>query len=316
MEYLKKLLGINVVYKNMELPLFPNYIHARYEMKGVVLDSCEVVFLYPKCELEQITALKKQIEAIEKTIHLPVVLILKNIQSRMKENLIRNKIPFVVEKKQIYLPFMGCYLQERYDAEMKIKEKILPSSQMLFLYFLYKGAHPLSTSIVAKELHLTPTSISRASKQLEEMGIIHSKKEGASKILFSDISAKELFEENEKFLLDPVKRTVFISKSEVKNELLKSGYEALSFYSMISPPDLKYYATSEISRWEALSTNHLYDQDGQAALQLYRYDPRILSKNRYVDVLSLYLSLREDMDERIEEAREEMLNALWEKICE
>lgn len=109
---------------------------------------------------------------------------------------------------------------------------------------------------------------------------------------------------------------MFISKSEVKNELLKSGYEALSFYSMISPPDLKYYATSEISRWEALSTNHLYDQDGQAALQLYRYDPRILSKNRYVDVLSLYLSLREDMDERIEEAREEMLNALWEKICE
>ena len=48
----------------------------------------------------------------------------------------------------------------------------------------------------------------------------------------------------------------------------------------------------------------------------YSYDPRILSKNRYVDVLSLYLSLREDMDERIEEAREEMLNALWEKICE
>lgn len=65
-----------------------------------------------------------------------------------------------------------------------------------------------------------------------------------------------------------------------------------------------------------LSTNHLYDQDGQAALQLYRYDPRILSKNRYVDVLSLYLSLREDMDERVEKAREEMLNVLWEKICE
>ena len=83
MEYLKKLLGINVVYKNMELPLFPNYIHARYEMKGVVLDSCEVVFLYPKCELEQITALKKQIEAIEKTIHLPVVLIKKKVQYRM-----------------------------------------------------------------------------------------------------------------------------------------------------------------------------------------------------------------------------------------
>ena len=36
----------------------------------------------------------------------------------------------------------------------------------------------LSTSQAAKNLELTPTSISRASKQLEEMGLLHIKKEG------------------------------------------------------------------------------------------------------------------------------------------
>ena len=38
------------------------------------------------------------------------------------------------------------------------------------------GEQELSTSQAAKNLELTPTSISRASKQLEEMGLLHIKK--------------------------------------------------------------------------------------------------------------------------------------------
>ena len=40
------------------------------------------------------------------------------------------------------------------------------------------GEQELSTSQAAKDLELTPTFISRASKQLEEMGLLHIKKEG------------------------------------------------------------------------------------------------------------------------------------------
>lgn len=69
-------------------------------------------------------------------------------------------------------------LQERCSAEKKTREEILPSAQMLLLHFIYGGAQELSTSQAAKNLELTPTSISRASKQLEEMGLLHIKKEG------------------------------------------------------------------------------------------------------------------------------------------
>ena len=47
---------------------------------------------------------------------------------------------------------------------------------------------------------------------------------------------------------------------------------------------------------------------------MLRYDPRKLSKEKIVDGLSLALSLKEDADERVEEAVEEMLNNLWRKI--
>ena len=178
MEYLNKVLGVKVTYEDVDFKHLPNFIVTRYRLQMVSMNEQKMVFLYPKAELEQIEVLKKHIARIQKNENLPVVLVLKELSYRQKEYLIREKIPFIVEGKQIYLPFMALYLQERCSAEKKSREEILPSAQMLLLHFIYGGAQELSTSQAAKNLELTPTSISRASKQLEEMGLLHIKKEG------------------------------------------------------------------------------------------------------------------------------------------
>lgn len=136
---------------------------------------------------------------MKKVADRPVVLVLEQITARQKEYLLREKIAFIVDRKQIYLPFMAAYLQERCDAEKSDREEILPSAQMLLLYFIYEGAKELSTSQAAKDLDLTPTSISRASKQLEEMGTLQSRKIGVQKILFSENSPKSCFIKQRKF---------------------------------------------------------------------------------------------------------------------
>ena len=178
MEYLDKVLGVKVTYDDVEFKHLPNFIATRYRLRMVSMIEQKMIFLYPKTELEQIEVLKKHIARIQKNENLPVVLVLKELGFRQKEYLIREKIPFIVDGKQIYLPFMAVYLQERCSAEKKTREEILPSAQMLLLHFIYGGAQELSTSQAAKNLELTPTSISRASKQLEEMGLLHIKKEG------------------------------------------------------------------------------------------------------------------------------------------
>ena len=178
MEYLNKVLGVKVTYEDVEFKHLPNFIATRYRLQMVSMNKQKMIFLYPKTELEQIEVLKKHIARIQKNENLPVVLVLRELSFRQKEYLIREKIPFIVDGKQIYLPFMAVYLQERCSAEKKTREKILPSAQMLLLHFIYGGAQELSTSQAAKDLELTPTSISRASKQLEEMGLLHIKKEG------------------------------------------------------------------------------------------------------------------------------------------
>lgn len=314
MDYLNKVLGINVVYENSIFKQLPNFIRTRYRLQMARLDEKKVIFLYPETELEQIGTLRKHIVHIQNVENLPVVLVLKEITWRQKEYLIRERIPFVVENKQIYLPFMALYLQERCSAEKQQYEEILPSAQLLLLYFIYSGAQELSTSQASKELGLTPTSISRASRQLEEMKLVQTRKTGVQKILFSMDSPKELFQKVQKKLISPVKRTVYIPKEFVKSELLESGYSALAEYSMLNAPNVACFATEKISQWKGILTNNLQDSRTQVAVEMWRYNPRKLSNRKCVDELSLALALKEDSDERVEEAVEEMLNDLWRRI--
>ena len=83
---------------------------------------------------------------------------------------------------------------------------------------------------------------------------------------------------------------------------------------MLNEPNTRYYAAEKISQWKDVMTSSLQSSQMQVAVEMWRYDPRKLSKRRAVDELSLALALREDADERVEEAVEEMLNGLWRKM--
>ena len=314
MEYLKRVLGIEVLYENKALEHLPNFISTRYDSQKVSLNGQKTVFLYPKTELEQVETLKKHLERVKKVADCPVILVLEQITARQKEYLLREKIAFIVDGKQIYLPFMAVYLQERCSAEKIPREEILPSAQMLLLHFIYGGAQELSTSQAAKDLELTPTSISRASRQLEEMGLLHIRKVGVQRIMQSEDSPKTLFQKAGDKLLNPIKRTVYIPKEFVGTDLLESGYSALAEYSMLNAPNVRCYAAERISQWKDVMSNSLQNSQVQVAVEMWRYNPRKLSTRNIVDELSLALALREDADERVEEAVEEMLNELWRKI--
>lgn len=158
MEYLYKVLGIKATVQRAEFDHLPNYIAVRYRLQKVSMDGQKVIFLYPKTELEQIEVLKKHIARIQKKENLPVVLVLNELSYRQKEYLLREKIPFIVDGKQIYLPFMSVYLQERCDAEKQPREDLLPSAQLLLLHFIYGGTKELPSSQAAKDLKLTATS--------------------------------------------------------------------------------------------------------------------------------------------------------------
>lgn len=314
MEYLKTLLDMQVTYKSIENLHLPNFITSRYLIRKVMLGSVEVFFLYPVTELEAVGTLKKHIARVQKVKNIPVVLILNQLTYRQKEYLLREKVPFIVDGKQVYLPFMAIYLQERSDAEKIDKKELLPASQVVLLYFIYHGSGKQIMSRAVTDLKLTSTSVSRAVKQLEELRLLRTEKDGIQKVLYSELSAEELFKKAYDNFQNPVKRTVYIPFEQIQDTLLKSGYTALAGYSMLNEPNVICYAAESISRWNSVVTKKLQNGQTQAAVELWRYDPKKLSRTDTVDPLSLALTLKNDADERVEEAVEEMLDQVWRKI--
>ena len=170
------------------------------------------------------------------------------------------------------------------------------------------------TSDAAVELGFTATSMSRASRQLEELGLVHAEKRGVQKMISSPRKPTELFELAKPYLCNPVKRKIYVPKNEIKTPLLLSGDSALSEYSMINPPEVKCMASDSVALWEEFSSDKLQNTKEQYEIELWRYDPKRLSDGDCVDKLSLVLSLNETGDERVEEAVEELLESVWEDI--
>ena len=106
----------------------------------------------------------------------------------------------------------------------------------------------------------------------------------------------------------PVKTGHFIFGVEPKDKQF-AGLSALSQYSMIAPPIVPTYAIDALT-WKKFSSKGQiipYSEGATAELEVWRYDPKLFQQNQTVDPFSLYLSLKDVTDERVEYALTEML---------
>ena len=314
MEYLRKMVGLSVRDLDFDLERFlPNAILRRYHIEGKLLGNVECIFLSPKVDVSDINELLGHIHIIRKVKCIPVVLVLDRITYRRREMLISRHVPFIVDGHQIYLPFMGTYLQDRCNAaEYKVAEVLTPASQVLLLYMVYSGKSEILSSVAGRDLDFTATTVMRSVRQLEDLELVSSIKRGVNRYIQSKGSSRDLWERALPFLESPVKRRIYIPNDTVDGSLLLSGESALSEMSMLGFPRVHSYATGEITRWSSVGYREILDSRNESALELWRYDPRKLSKDgRYVDVLSLALSLRDVYDERVEVAVDEMMEEFW-----
>ena len=112
----------------------------------------------------------------------------------------------------------------------------------------------------------------------------------------------------------PIKKTVY---AILQNKVgIKAGLTALSKFSMIAEPENEVIALAA-SNWKKLTENkevvEINVPDSNATeVELWSYDPELFSNDGCVDPLSLYLSLKETNDERVEMALDEMMeNYQW-----
>lgn len=311
MEYLENTLKIKVEYTGVPKVSFPRMLTARYDLKTVLLENTQVVFCYAKMELDQLTKVKNHMGLISNAVKMIVVLVTKELTARQRDALISAGIPFIHPGKQIYLPFMGIVLQERFKAVTENKEKLSPSAQVMLFYYLYQKKEKLFLTEIKSALKFSSMTLSRASKELENMGLLKTGKDKVKKYIWSDKPLNEIYISSKDYLINPVKRTVYVDAAYMEQRGYIAGDSALAEYSMINDPKVKVYATYKLDA-DVKAMEDLIDESKQAAVQLWAYNPGLLTANGIVDKLSLACSYSDEDDDRINIELEEMLDNMWE----
>ena len=312
LEELKKIFGDEVIQKKIsDKPNIALFL-ARRDMYRVEIDGVSFVLIHIDSEEKLgISALKKQQAIYVESMQSNISFEFEEISKTQRDALIKHRIPFVAFPGQVYLPFLGVMLSDQFRKINKVRvEKMMPVTQMLFIYLLRQNTDYTLKSVAADALGLTRTSMTRASEQLLAMGLIDQEKVGKEFRMRIKYGQQGMWEKARPYLINPVQKRIVVRERDVKGNYLVAGESALSEYSMLNAPKVKTVAlykgsikTEELeeidARWE--------ETENLLQLELWKYDPFIFADGDKVDRISLACSLADCEDERVEMAVEEML---------
>lgn len=256
------------------------------------------------------------------------------ISSYNRKRLMQHHIPFIIPNNQIYIPDLGLDLREHFKQQRAPKKIFSPATQVVIIHALLKeNGERLIPSELAKRLHYSPMTMSRVFDELEAAGIGNFINKGRERQWVFDGSKRDLWEQTKNMLRSPIHSHQFLKLYQPIQKLINndrfresypvkilprflSGRSALSGISnlaemtMINPPVIPIYATSLDTYRDVNLTKGLQRSSSDEAdleLEIWHYDPQLFSKEGRVDPFSLYLSLRESGDERIEMALEALM---------
>ncbi len=300
-------------HKEDTLPVFLRSNYNFYEMT-ILKTTC--ILMEITDEIPGINMLQKHIKRIETLTKREIVLLYKEISRYRRKSLIENRISFVVEDGQMYLPFLGLNLKKAPEQVKREVKHFTTSAQLAYLYFLYHKSKVVNMTEFAEMMGLTKMTASRALNDLYHAGLITYEiggKTGRSKE-YKRIADPDYFLKGRIYIKSPVKKIVYV-KTEPTG-VLTAGLEALAALSMINAPGhpvraigkdrLKKQEVEIIENKDLIHDAHLIE------LQIWDYDPTQFSNKSHVDLMSLYASLKDENDERIEQALEKVLGGeIW-----
>ena len=116
-------------------------------------------------------------------------------------------------------------------------------------------------------------------------------------------------------LKNPVVKTVYARNLKPGKDVVVAGLSALSKYSNIAEMN---HVTCAVSRnkQRSLELNEKIQyipsaEDGSVQLEVWRYWPERLAQDGIVDKFSLFLSLKDDRDERVQKALKMMMENVF-----
>jgi hypothetical protein len=316
--YLDEVLGsaVAAVRKCKLASSLPYFLQDSFDLLEVSITDRLVILAIPKAPVDvTLREIRTQLDKVSELLGEPVAYCPPTLASYERRNLIEQKVPFIVPGNQMYLPDLGIDLREYFKAGAKKIVALSPSTQAILIWQLLQ--HPAqsewSITDLAKVLNYAAMTLTRAVRELAEVGLGESFTKGRLRVLRFNQSHAETWQMAQPYLRTPVKRVVWVRMNEISEHIRMAGFTALASNTMLVEPEEPCFAVSA-SRFsemqESLGQLLPAPAPGFAQLQLWAYNPVWNAQQPTVDPLSLWLSLKDNSDDRVQMALDELIKAI------
>lgn len=186
-----------------------------------------------------------------------------------------------------------------------MREFLSPWAQVVF--FRVMLFHAEEQSVPYAELHgelpIKDVYLTRACQELAYHHLAVLGKKGRSRFMSFAQDRRLLWRSAEKCLRSPVVKCIrYTGKMD---DAVTAGYPALAKLSDMAPDGDPVFAMT-LAETRKLDERKIRRYNG-AEIEIWRYSPRLLARDGYVDPLSLYMSLKDSPDARIKIALASLL---------
>jgi DNA-binding MarR family transcriptional regulator len=318
--HLKENLDITATTKKWEgVDSLPFFLRDSYIFYEVSLLNTPCLLMVARDNNEQTPAIiRKQMLQVQAKWGGELIYLCSSVSAYNRKRLIEQKVPFVVPGNQMYLPMLGIDLREHFRQIRSVAPgKLSPSTQAVVLHALLHGPQDYTPSRLANQLGYTVMTLTRAFDELVSLGLGEVATEGRERVLrFSD-GKKDLWQRSREFMRSPVKRRAIIRTPEQKWSGISAGLTALAHFTLLAPPSTPVYAVS-LDDWKSMKlTNAIVElptaEPQSHEVEIWNYSPLLFKgEDDVVDRFSLFLSLQNIGDERVQSALEKMMKeVLW-----
>ncbi len=304
-KYFERNLGETPAISAAELPTLPHFARRQFNFLNACLFGKNICLLvsqknnFQEHNFQELESICQLVYAKNGTLP---VFVFHNLTKRERLSLITRKIPFIVPGMQMFLPQLGLELYDRIPKTFSTESAMLrPAAQAMLLEQLLTGSlQGLSVNKASQAMGYTAMGTLRAANQLNELKLCNVVPEGRGKILNFSSDRRKLWTDAAEHLRNPVKKMLAVENDSALNAFPFAGECALSLHSDLSV-SRKCYALHQAAFKKLLDSGELQLADSQgsgiADIQIWSYT--LPSWQTEVDLLSLELSFRGNVDPRI-----------------
>ena len=275
----------------------PMFYWGKYSFEVLVIHERPHLLIKVKDKTLGPKDFKKHSKTLSQRLDYPQIWFLEELHFNKVQRMIENELNFVIEGKQVHLPVLNISIKAEIKKTRIVNQLSGLSINMLIHEILVGDLSGKSKVEIAKIFKTTKMSAGRAIEPLLANDLCEEKKIGVAKKIQFRIR-DEIWEFVRTKVSAPFKQIIYLNK--LPKGMAYSGISALSQNSKLADDEIPTFALDKRDfNKKFKNVEDVLEEFASAKIQIWDRPPILLEKN-CINVVDMFLVLKEDSDERVQ----------------